>query len=303
MCDFLYLLIKSLIMEFNDLDEDCLFLILQSEILTADDLENLQKTCRILNYLIIKYDLIPTRCKTTYFMCGPYNVITKFKCNRYQCCKYYISKYWNNNTKMMCYVLRTAVWNRWYDLVEIIMASDLVNMINRDDNKEIRLCNSFTVAITIRYGDFKMLNLLLPRFQPVEYIKTNTAILFSVIWRILYFNNFDMYNYFIKLNVFSDEILETITINSASLRCCNSKITPVPKCCNSIMMNFRCGIGCSQDFMCKHCPNTMQLENLGYLIKYYCEHINVEYAKNKDYSGLKTLFPEYYDTLMSRIDV
>jgi hypothetical protein len=57
------------------------------------------------------------------------------------------------------------------------------------------------------------------------------------------------------------------------------------------------------------CDNreSLTLVHLGYIVKYYCENIDIRFAMKQkqkyEYYVIEEYFPEHYDTLRSRIEL
>lgn len=279
-------------MDLLSLDEDCLYSILISNILTTTDLDNLRQTCTVLNDLVITHNLIPKICHATHF-----TAIPSF-CNKYHCFKHEINCALKSNyNSRLVYLFYNSVYNEWIDLIQSILLYWQTKDITLEtlENLYIRSITN-TIGIIIERGSFRLLDLLFPDgLKLYKQFMHDGLIEFKTISRIIKYNNFEMYNHLKSLELLDNTMFTNLIIwkDGDYIKLTYKKfyfnydfeyrfeITPLS--CNA---------------------TTLPLKNLGYLIKLYCEDFELTtYHYGSTFTCIEKYFPEYYETLMSRISV
>jgi len=181
--------------------------------------------------------------------------------------------------------LYCAVYNEWYDLVKIILQS------------KITINLSYVVGVAIQRGNLKMLNLLSSNGRSLKDM-TDGFVEYSAILRIIYYNNFDMFDYLKDLCILTNECLKglrVLVLNSFIELSMDLEYSTRWFKCRFVYDDDKVNIN----------RDHLSLKNLGFLIKYYCENIDIDFAKSKQsekgYTDINKYFPEYHSVLMSRI--
>lgn len=104
-----------------------------------------------------------------------------------------------------CHSLCTAVYNEWYDLIEMIIATIGFKFYW---SKNYR--TSYDVGIAIQRGNLKLLKSLFPNGQITNEFMTDQFVIYKAISRILYNHNFDMYNYLKESGLLTDKVLQYV---------------------------------------------------------------------------------------------